>query len=601
MGKHAGKQSLLFIGVMMLVGGGVAGCGVTGASAKQVSLPPEAVSIQTVQMSKQTIGDTYLGTVTPYIQTTLAPAASGKLSQLNVRVGEKVQAGETLAALDPSTVVQQQNQAEEANAAVLSAQQQYADAKAMYNDNINAEQQVSSAQSAVTEQAAAVKTAQVNLQKAQLQEQQTLSGTATTPEDSSALQAVVQADQQALTSAQKQLDIAQSNLTILKQSLDTAQQEYGSITEDQVQKASQAYQEALSHYQAWQDGAFAGTNPYASLVSADETIYQNLSNGYNTLQQAEQQYNSGVQSVASAQSAVAQAQANLANAQKGVADAAPPASDSNTAQQAKVAVTAAEASLKQAQTQYDAAVTALNMAKKIAADKTQAKQTVDNAESTLRQNQAQADAAQKTLQVQIQDGKVVSPISGVVQAVGAQVGQQVGPQTSLLTIATTSPVMVTINVPESDIGKVHVGGAVNVSVPSLNQSFSGKVMTIHPQLDQSTNQYAVDVTIPGKHSQILPGLQVQAQLVDQGSKKVILVPADAVLSLQGGAEEVFVENKGVVHSRIVQVGSMSSTEYQITSGLKVGDQIVVQGQNLLSDGDKVKVVSKDGSAVVAKQ
>lgn len=595
MWKIAVKQAPLVIGVALIVSGGAAGCGLGGTAAKATPIPPEAVSVETIQMSKQSIGDTYLGTVTPYIQTTLAPSASGELSQLNVRAGQTIKAGETLASLDPSTVVPQENAANQANAAVISAQQQYADAQAMYNDNINAQQQISSAQSAVTEQAAALKTAKVNLQKAQLQEQQTLSGSATTPADESALQAVVDADNQALTAAQKQLDVAQSNLTILQQSLATAQAQYGDITEDQVQQAAQAYQDALSHYQSWQQGGYTGTNPYQANMTADQTVYQDLSNGYSTLQQAQQQYNSGTQSVASAQSAVSQAQANLANAKKSVADAAPPASDSNTAQQAKVAVTAAQDSLTQAQAQYDAAVTSLNMAKKIAGDKTQAKQTLDNASSALRQDQVQANADEKTLQVQIQDGKVVSPISGVVQSVGAQVGQQVGPQTTLLTIASTSPIMATVNVPESDIGKFHTGSAINVQVPSLNQTFVGKVLTIHPQLNQTTNQYPVDVTISGKHSQLLPGLQVQTQLTDSGSKKVILVPADAVLSMQSGAEEVFVEQNGVVHSRIVEVGAMSSTQYQITSGLKVGDKIVVQGQNLLSDGDKVKVVSEDGS------
>ncbi|GMA63473.1 efflux RND transporter periplasmic adaptor subunit [Alicyclobacillus fastidiosus] len=595
MGNLAQKQASLLISVGLIAVGGVAGCGLKGATAKSTPVPPEAVSVQTVQLSNQSIGDTYLGTVTPYIQTTLAPAGSGQLSQLNVRVGQTIQAGETLASLDPSTVVPQENAADQANAAVVSAQQQYADAQALYNDNVNAEQQVSSAQSAVSEQAAALQTAQVNLQKAQLQEQQTLSGTATTPEDQSALQAVVDADEQAVTSAQQGLDIAQSNLTILKQALDTAQAQYGSITEDQIQQASEAYQEALSHYQSWQQGGYVGTNPYAATMTADQTVYQSLSSGYNTLQQAQQQYNSGNQSVASAQSTLSQAQANLANAKKGVADAAPPASDSNTAQQAKVAVTAAQASLKQAQAQYDAAVTSLGLAKKISADKTQQKETLDNAANALRQDQVQADTAQKSLQVQIQDGRVVSPISGVVQSVGAQVGQQVGPQTTLITIASTSPIMTTVNVPESDIGKVHAGAAMNIQVPSLNQTFSGKVLDVHPELNQTTNQYPVDITIDGSHSQLLPGLQVEAQLANSATKKVILVPADAVLSMQSGAEEVFVEQKGVVHSRIVQVGAMSSTQYQITSGLEVGDKIVVQGQNLLSDGDKVKVVSEDGS------
>ncbi len=586
------SQRPILAALLVLSMGVVSGCSMKPSKSAAPSLPPEAVNVQTVKLSNQSIGHTYLGTITPFIQTSLAPGASGQLSEVNVRAGQTIQVGQVLAALNASSYVPQENAAEQANAALVSAQQQYADALAMFNDNTNAEQQVTNAQNAVSEQAAAVKTAETNLQKAQLQAKGILDGTATTPEEKAALQSVVDADTQALDTAKKNLQLAQSNLGILKQTLDTAEQSYGSITEQQVQQASQAYQDALSHFQSWQQGAFSGTNPYQSTVTSDEQIYQNLSSGYNSLESAQQGYNQGLQTVQSDNTAISQAEANLANAEKALADAAPPASDSNTAQQANAGVAAAQASLEQAKAQYNASVSSLGLAKKIANDKTQAKQALDNASNALHQNQASSDTAQKSLQVQIQNGKVISPISGVVQSVGAQVGQQVGPQTNLVTIATTSPQMATINVPESDIGKFNKNSVLNITVPSLNENFTGHVFAIHPELNQTTNSYPVDVIIDGNHTQLLPGMQLEAQLTNTTGKKVIMVPADAVLSLQSGAEEVFVEDNGRVHNQIVQVGAMSSTQYEITSGLTVGEKIVVAGQNLLSDGDKVKVVSE---------
>jgi RND family efflux transporter MFP subunit len=592
--KHKAQSPILAAIAILSAGALLTGCSNSKAG-KTPGIPAQAVSVQSVGLSNQSIGHTYLGTITPFIQTSLAPGAAGQLSELNVRAGQTIKAGQVLASLNASTIVPQQNAAEQAGVALISAQQQYADALAMYNDNTNADQQVTNAQSAVTEQSAAVKAAEANLQKAQLAAQGILDGTATTTEEKTALQSVIDADTQALDTAKQNLQLAESNLTILQQTLDTAKESYASITEDQVQKASTEYQDALSHFQSWQQGAYGGSNPYQSVVSADQQVYQNLSTGYNTLQSAQQAYNQGVQAIQTDKNGIAQAQSNLANAQKAAADGAPPASDSNTAQQANAGVKAAQASLDQTKAQYNASVTSLNLAKKMANDKTQAKQSLDNAANGVRQNQTAANTAQKTLQVQIQNGKVISPIAGVVQSVGAEVGQQVGPQTNLVTIATTSPQMATVNVPESDIGKFKKDGVMNVTVPTLNQTFTGHILAIHPQLDETTNSYPVDVTIDGNHAGLLPGLQVEAQLTNTTGKKAILVPADAVLSLQSGAEEVFVETAGTVHSRIVQVGSMSSTQYEITSGLTVGEKLVVQGQNLLSDNDKVKIVSEDGS------
>ncbi|GMA51001.1 hypothetical protein GCM10025857_23580 [Alicyclobacillus contaminans] len=571
----------------------LAGCGLNG---KQVatSLPPEAVAVQTVHLSKQSIGDTFIGSITPYIQTTLSPGASGTLAELDVRAGSVVKAGQVLGRLSDVTAVPAQNAADQAAAALASAETQYQDALALYNDNMNAEQQVTNAQNAVDEQKAALQTAQINLQKAQLQAQASLNGGGT-PQDEQALQAVVTADQQAVTSATKQLELAQSNLQILQQTLDDAKAQYGSITSAQVQQAYQAYQDALNHYNSWQKGAFAGTNPYSAELTSTQTVYQALSNGYNTLQQAQQSYNQGLQAVSQASSALASAQANLSTAQKNLADANPD-SNTNQAQQIQLGVAAAQASLKQAQAQYNAAVTSLQLAKQIASDKTQAKANLDSALNALRQDQVNVQTANRSLQAQVRNDEVISPISGYVQAVGAQVGQSVGPQTSLVTIASMSPVMATVQVPETDIGKVHKGSQMNVFVPTTDQTLNGHVLDVHPQLDSTTNQYPVDIQIDSSGNNLLPGMAVQAQMQSQASKPVILVPADSVLSLQSGANEVFVVRNGHAYSKMVQVGNMSSTQYEIISGLAVGDQLVVQGQNLLSDGDAVKVVSTDGSA-----
>lgn len=594
--KYAARTVTIASAIALTVGLAT-GCAITPSKKKStIAAPLQSVSVETVKLTNQSIGHTYLGTITPYVQTQLSPGASGQLATLNVRAGDHVTKGETLATLDKSTLVPQRNQADQAQAALVSAQQAYQNAQAMYQDNLSSDQQVASAKDQVAQQKAALDVAKANLNKAQLSEQQTLAGTATTQQQKDALSAVVSSDQEALTSAQKQLQIAQDNLAILKKTYDTAQSEYGSITQAQVQQANQDYQAAMSHFKSFEQGSFAGSNPYQSSVTSTQSIYNNLNNGYTALQSAKQQYNQGLQAVSSAQSGVASAKAQLATAQKNQSDAAPPSNTTYTAQVAQATLKAAQATYQQAKTQYQSAVTSYQFTQKIATDKTQAKQSLDSAANQLRQDKASAQSAKRSLQAQMKDNQVISPISGIVQSVGAQVGQSVGPSTNLVTVAAESPQMATINVPEADIGKISKKAAVNIAVPTLNQTFSGHVFAIHPQLDTSTNEYPVDVVIAGSHSQLLPGIQVQATLADSAKQKELLVPADAVLSLQSGAQEVFVYANGTVHTRLVQVGQMSSTQYQITSGLKSGEQLVVQGQNLLSDGDKVKVVSQDGNS-----
>ncbi|RIV19574.1 efflux RND transporter periplasmic adaptor subunit [Alicyclobacillaceae bacterium I2511] len=577
---------------VLTVAGGLTGCA-TGASKLTQALPPLAVSLEIVRESPMTIGNTYLGSLTPYVQTLLSPGASGLLATLNVRAGQVVQKGEVLARLSNVTLVPAENSVIQAAAGVNSAQTQVANAQVAANDTVPDKAQLTSAQNTVSEQKAALAAAQINLQKAELVAQADLTGGGTS-QDVTALQTAVNSSQQSLQSAQQQVQLATSNLTILKQNLDTAQQQDGDITAAQVAQAAQAYQSSLSYYQSWQNSSYGGENPYSTQVQANQSIYQGLSTQYNDLQNAESAYNQGLQAVAQAKTEVATAQANQTVAEKNLADATPTAG-SNPAQQIQLTVQAAKAAVNQAQTAVQAALNNLKSTQATVSDHTQLQAQVSSSQAALQQQQAGYQTAQAELSAQVQNGQVVSPISGLVQAVGAQVGQSVGPQTQLITVASTSPQMVTVSVPQADIGHIHPGLTMSVYIPGLSLNIPGKVLDIQPELSVTTNQYPVDVMLSGEHNQLLPGMQVEAQVAGSARGSAIMVPADAVLSLQGGAQEVFVDKQGRVEGQIVQVGAMSSNLYQITSGLVPGEEIVIQGQNLLSNGDRVKVVAKDGS------
>ncbi len=600
----------------------LAGCGAPQkTTSAQVEQPAIPVQVQTVTLTRMPSGVTFLGSITPYIQTSLSPSTSGTLAEVNVRPGQLVQKGQLLASLGSAINVPEINAVKQAKAALqgsqvlyndakrqyLQAKVQYQDALDVYHDPLPTDQQVLNAQNAVNEQLAGLNAAKVSLQKAQLQENMSLGG-GNTPQDMAALQSVITADKAALSDAQQQLTTDQNNLQVATNAYQTAEKDYGSITQAQVEQAAQAYNQILSHYQAWQSGTFPGSNPYYDTLQSDQSTYQSLSGDYSSLQQAQETYNSATAAVSRDQSSISSAQANLTQAENNLANANPP-SGSNANQMAQLTVTAAQAALTQQQIQYNASLSSLQLTEKLTADHTQAKQSLAQAVQSLNQaqeslqqagnsvdqNQVQYQTAVTSLQTQVSEGEVIAPMNGIVQSVSAQVGQAVGPQSPLITLASTSPLMATVNVPTTSIGQIANGTTMQINVPSLNLQLSGSVLDIHPQLDTNTNEYPVDVLINGQPQGLLPGLQVEAQLAQATEQPVITVPADAVLSLQNGSEEVFVLSGDKVHAQIVQVGTMSSTTYQITSGLKAGEKVVVNGQNILSDGDTVRVVQTNRS------
>jgi hypothetical protein len=160
--------------------------------------------------------------------------------------------------------------------------------------------------------------------------------------------------------------------------------------------------------------------------------------------------------------------------------------------------------------------------------------------------------------------------------------------------------MTTIGVPESDIGRIHSGAPMSVRIPALGVTLSGHVLDIRPLLSTATVSYPVDVRLDAPPSsqilgKLLPGMQTIAVLHTTSVQKTVYVPAASVLSLQSGATEVFVVRHGKAFGQIVQVGAMTANTYQITSGLTPGALLVDNGQNLLSNGDTVRIVSRTNS------
>ena len=638
------KISPAIIGGLMLIGTtfALSGCGtkVNHAVTTSHKVP---VSVQIIRM--QTIPQTlsFNGTITPYVQTSLSAATSGLLSQVLVRPGQFIHAGEVVAQLDSSQNVPQANALQQATAsastakinyqnsktaqasslaqalaAEKAAQTSYQNAKMLANDRTTSQSQVVTAQNALAEAKAGVQVADANLQKAQLQQNSLLNGGGT-GQDLISLETIANEDQQALKTANDSLTVAQQNESLLKNQLAQDQTLYGTITTAQVQQAYQNYQTALSNYNQWQNGAFAGQNPYTTQLNSLSTVYTFDNTGYNTLQATEQQYNMAVQAVNQGQSQVSTANAALAAAQKNLTDANPPTT-SNAAAQANSLVSVAQAARSQAEAQYQAAQRSLTMANQMYNDRTQAQTQMNSAYAALNQaminvnsikaqtqtqiNSAVAalhqavvneSSAQSALMLQTKDDHIISPIAGKVVTVSAQAGQTVDPQIPILTVASTSPVIATINVPEADIRYVSVGSKISVNLPALVQTLPGQVIDIRPQPDPTTNEYQVDVKILTNNPNILAGMQVQGTMHLSTGAKGIYVPAQSVLILSDGGDEVFLVKKGMAYSQFVQIGNMTATQYAITEGLQPGDVLVTAGQNYLSNGDRVQIQSNASS------
>src|SRR5579863_7365863 len=222
---------------------------------------------------------------------------------------------------------------------------------------------------------------------------------------------------------------------------------------------------------------------------------------------------------------------------------------------------------------------------------------VDAGKAALEAAQSQLAAARAKLvhdETLFDYSRITAPFAGVVTERYANLGTLVQAGTSSSTQA--MPIVrlsqddlfrLVIPVPESYVQYIHVGDHVDVRVPSLNQTFPGKVARFSVDVREDTRTMHTEVDVPNPKRVLLPGLYADADLALDRKVDVLSVPVQAV-NHEGNKSTVFVVGpNGELQDRPVQLGLQTSSDAEITSGVNEGDQVVVSDRSGLKAGEKV--------------
>lgn len=222
-----------------------------------------------------------------------------------------------------------------------------------------------------------------------------------------------------------------------------------------------------------------------------------------------------------------------------------------------------------------------------------AKAQYDAAEAELRAAHAQTSEAQ----VALRDTSLIAPFNGDIVKKSVDLGAFVGPGLTLLTLANTDIVKITVGVPDTTVQSIKLGQPVQVSIDAFpNRTFAANVSRISSAGDPTTKLFDVEVEIANREHLLKPGmigsLQLQGGIPQQAAS--LLVPISAIVQAANGKYGVFlVAQNGpgeVARLRAVDTGTVVGTDIAVVSGLAPGDTIITTGANLLKDGQRVEVV-----------
>ncbi len=212
------------------------------------------------------------------------------------------------------------------------------------------------------------------------------------------------------------------------------------------------------------------------------------------------------------------------------------------------------------------------------ADVERAQLAVDNQEYSLR-----------LLRQGVGKSTVRAPISGIVDRVHVKTGEYVNPGMPVATVVNHDSIIVRAGLPESQIRYGREGATLTIEIPALETRYEGTIRRVGLQADTRNRTFPLEVEIENKDHVLRAGMRAQVLLPASSYKGAVLVPRDAVIEGLTG-RFAFVIEGGRAQRRDVTLGDNYEDYVVISKGVKFGEELVVVGQQDLSDKEAVNVV-----------
>jgi multidrug efflux system membrane fusion protein len=261
----------------------------------------------------------------------------------------------------------------------------------------------------------------------------------------------------------------------------------------------------------------------------------------------------------------------------------------------------AQAALLKDQASLDQARSDLARYHQLQAQKAIAEQTVTDQESTVKQDEAQVASDQANIaqfKLDLIYCRITAPVAGRVGLRLIDPGNYVtaSSSTGIVVITTMKPTTVEFTVAQNDLAKViervNTGAQLPVTAYTSdnNQEIAtGALYALSNQMATSTGTVTLRAKFENDNEALFPNEFVNIRILVDTLTQAVLVPTPGVLSGAPGDYVYLVNANNTVSVRKVTLGASDGRNTAILSGLTVGDTVVVDGTDRLSDGAQISV------------
>ena len=209
-------------------------------------------------------------------------------------------------------------------------------------------------------------------------------------------------------------------------------------------------------------------------------------------------------------------------------------------------------------------------------------------QSKVAQAKSQLSVARKNLN----DCRLVAPVSGVVGRQQVKAGETALPSQAVVTILDVSRVRVRVAVPEAEMNAITPHTSSMIEVEAAGKKVSGGRIEKGVQADALTHTYDIHIHVANPDRKLLPGMVANVTLsqihTSKGEGGGFYLPITSVQRRPDGSLFVWtVDNQKTAHRTTVTVGSSQGNRIRITDGITAGERVVTEGFQKLSEGTRV--------------
>jgi len=270
----------------------------------------------------------------------------------------------------------------------------------------------------------------------------------------------------------------------------------------------------------------------------------------------------------------------------------------------QASVSNAEATLARAEANLGQTNTRLNRYRALVDTNAISKQEFDDAQSAQKLAAADVAAAKASLdaaKLNLSYSTVTAPITGRIGRTLVTEGALVtaNDPTALAIIQQLDPIYVTLTQSSVEMAQLREKvsqsghGGVKTKLTLVTEDgkpypHAGQLLFSEATVDPSSSSVILRAQFPNRERTLLPGMYVRVRLEQGVRPNTITVPQQAVMRTADGSMVMTVDAEGKVAPRPVKTGGAYGTSWIVTSGLKEGDQVIVEGLQKAKPGATVK-------------